>query len=234
MKILGTICARGGSKGIKNKNSQLLLRKPLIAYSIETLKKWNKAERIVCSTDSVKIQEIACNYGAETPFLRPAELATDEADKLDVLKHMVKYCEDEEKTKYDYIVDLDPTSPLRTVKDIDQSYNKILNSDADIVFSVYKAHKNPYFNMVELDDDGYAHLSKKPKELIVARQKAPQVYSMNASIYIYRRDFLIKTFNILSGKSLIYEMPDISIDIDRQIDFEFVEYILKKRLFNFD
>ncbi|MHA1438589.1 MAG: acylneuraminate cytidylyltransferase family protein [Promethearchaeota archaeon] len=234
MKILSTICARGGSKGVKNKNIRLLNGKPLIAYSIEALKSWNKTDKIICSTDSDDIRKIALKFGAETPFKRPSELATDTADKLDVLKHAVKFCEKKEKVTYDCIVDLDPTSPLRTVKDIDKAFNKFINSDADLLFSVYKSHKNPYFNMVELDENGYAKICKESTKYIKSRQQAPIVYSVNGSIYIYKRDFLIETSNILSGKVIIYEMTDLSIDIDREIDFDVIEYILKKRLFKFD
>lgn len=234
MRILGTICARGGSKGVINKNIRLLNGKPLISYSITALKAWGKANRIVCSTDSKKIQNIAKEYGAEIPFTRPAELATDDANKLDVLKHLLNICEEEENEKYDYIVDLDPTAPLRTVEDIKSAFNKLLNSDATLIYSVYKADKNPYFNMVELDKNGYAHLSKMPEKNITSRQKAPIVYSMNASIYIYRRNFLIETKSILNGKNIIYEMSDLSIDIDRQIDFNFIEFILKNGMFKFD
>jgi len=234
MRILGTICARGGSKGIKNKNIRTLYKKPLIAHSIEALKAWGKANRIVCSTDSEQIKKISNEYGAETPFIRPAELATDSASKLSVWQHMVKFCEKEENNKYDFIVDLDPTSPLRLVKDIDNGFEKLKKFDADIIFSVYKADKNPYFNMIELDENNYAHLCKTPKEYVTSRQQSPKVYSLNASIYILKRDFLIQTSNILSGKCIIYEMSDFSIDIDREIDFEFIEFILNKGLFKFD
>jgi len=234
MKILGTICARGGSKGVRNKNIRLLNGKPLIYYAIEALRVWGRADRIILSTDSIEIQKLAKKCGAETPFLRPVELATDSADKLDVWKHMHQFCEKEDNIKYDYIVDLDPTSPLRLISDIEQSFNKLLNSDADLLFSVYQSHKNPYFNMVELDKNNYAHICKKPENKIVARQQAPKVYSLNASIYVMRREFLVNTDCTFCGINIIHEMPDLSIDIDREIDFEFIEFILKKRFFEFD
>src|SRR4030042_6904536 len=113
MKILGTICARGGSKGVKDKNIRTLAGKPLIAHTIEYLKKWKKADRIVCSTDSEKIANITRHFGAEIPCMRPKELATDNASKLHVIQHIVKFCEEQDGTKYDIIVDLDPTEPLR-------------------------------------------------------------------------------------------------------------------------
>ena len=234
MKILGTICARGGSKGIKNKNIRMLLGKPLIAHSIETLKAWGGADRIVCSTDSQEIQKIARDYGAEAPFTRPKELASDTAGKLDVLKHMLIFCEDEENLKYDYIVDLDPTSPLRLVKDIENAFKRLIEINAGLIISVYRAHKNPYFNMIELDNDGFAQICKRPGSNLMSRQQAPQVYAVNASIYIYRRDYLVNISNLLEGRVGIYEMPDYSIDIDRPIDFEFIEFIVKRGVFKFD
>lgn len=233
MKILGTICARGGSKGVKNKNIRELAGKPLIGYTLEYFKQWGKADKIVCSTDSEKIAEIAKKYGAEIPCLRPKELATDNASKLEALQHIVKVCEQQEKTKYDIIVDLDPTAPLRKKKFLDEAFNKFIKSNANNLYSVNKARKNPYFNMVELDKNGYSILCKKSD--VVRRQDARTVYEMNASIYIYNRDFLLKTNTLHSDKTIIYEMPEVSsFDIDTEIDFQFVEYLIKSEVFKFD
>lgn len=233
MKILGTICARGGSKGVKNKNIRELAGKPLIAYTVEYFKKWGKADRIICSTDSEKIADIAQKYGAEIPFIRPKKLASDTASKIHVLQHIVKFCEKQDKTKYDIIVDLDPTAPLRKQKFLKEAYKKFTNSDADNLYSVCKARKNPYFNMIELDEKGYAHLCKD--STVFRRQDAKPVYELNASIYIYERDFLLNTNKLHSDKTIIYEMPDIaSTDIDSEIDFLFVAYLLKKGVFKFD
>ena len=234
VRVLGSICARGGSKGVKNKNSRFLKGKPLIAYTIEAFKAWNKATRIICSTDSEEIKKIALEHNIEVPFMRPAELASDTAGKIGVFKHMLKFCEEQEKVKYDYFYDLDITAPLRTVKDINSAFNKLLNSDADLIASAYKAERNPYFNMVELDKNGYAHLCKRFDKIIVSRQQAPEVFSLNASIYIFKRDFLINTNYIYSGKTIIYEMPDYAIDIDKEIDFDFIEFLLKEGKFKFD
>jgi CMP-N-acetylneuraminic acid synthetase len=233
MKILGTICARGGSKGVKNKNIRPIQGKPLIAYTITCFKKWGKANRIVCSTDSETIAKIAQKYGAEIPFMRPSELATDTTFKLLVLQHLVTFCEKQENSRYDIIVDLDPTAPLRKPRFIDEAFNKFVESDANNLYSVCKARKNPYFNMVEVDKEGYAHLCKTSS--ITRRQDAPIVYEINASIYIYKRDFLLKTKTLHSDKTIVYEMPDIaSIDIDTEIDFLFVEFLLTKGVFKFD
>ena len=233
MKILGTICARGGSKGVKNKNIKNLVGKPLIGYTIEYLKKWGKTDRIVCSTDSEKIADIAKKYGAEVPFIRPKNLAMDNTPKLKVLHHLVKFCEKQDKTKYDIIVDLDPTAPLRKQKHLKEAFKKFNNSDANNLYSVSKTRRNPYFNMVELDEKGYAYLCKKSN--VIRRQDAKPVYGMNASIYIYNRDFLLKAATPQSKKTIVYEMPELSsIDIDKEIDFLFVEFLIKKGVFKFD
>lgn len=233
MNILGTICARGGSKGVKNKNIRDLAGKPLIAHTVEYFKQWGKADKIVCSTDSEKIAEIAKKYGAEIPCMRPKELAADDTFKLDVLKHIVKFCEDEDGFEYDIIVDLDPTAPLRKKKYLDEAFKKFVENNVNNLYSVTRARKNPYFNMVELDEKGYAHLCKKSN--VVRRQDAQAVYEMNASIYIYKRDFLMKTNTLHSNKTIIYEMPDVaSTDIDSEIDFQYVEFLLKNEVFKFD
>ena len=233
MKILGTICARGGSRGVKDKNIRDLVGKPLVAHTIEYFKKWDKTDRIVCSTDSKRIAEVAKKYGAEIPCMRPRELARDNTFKLHVLQHIVKFCEKQDDTKYDIIVDLDPTAPLRKRSFLKEAFKKFIESEANNLYSVRKARKNPYFNMVELDKNGYAHLCKESN--VVCRQEAAVVYEINASIYIYNRDFLLNTDTLHSDKTIIYEMPDIaSIDIDSELDFNYVEYLIKSGVFKFD
>jgi len=235
MRILGTICARGGSKGVKNKNIREIDGKPLIYYTIEIMKKWGKANRIIVSTDSPEIVEIVNKYGAETPFLRPAELASDNAPKIPVIKHALKFCEEEEGNKYDLVVDLDPTSPIRTTRDIDGALQQFLDTKADVLYSVTEAKKNPYFNMVELDDNGNAHLSKALKGEFFRRQDTPKVYAMNGSIYIYNRDYLSEANSLHCDNEKVYIMDEISsIEIDREIDFKFIEYLLKSGVFKIE
>jgi CMP-N,N'-diacetyllegionaminic acid synthase len=232
MRILAIICARGGSKGVPNKNIRLLNGKPLIAYTIECAKKYTKFDRIIVSTDSPKIAEVAKQYGADVPFLRPKELATDTSPKIPVLQHAVRYLEQEENDRYDLIVDLDPTSPLRTVEDIENCVNKMIEKNPNVVFSVTPAHKNPYFNMVE-EKDGRVYLCKKLDRSITRRQDAPMVYAMNASIYVYKKDFLLNTDSVFSDNTMAVVMPEErSIDIDRPIDFEFVEFLMKRNNIN--
>ncbi|MDP7260352.1 MAG: acylneuraminate cytidylyltransferase family protein [archaeon] len=229
--ILLTVCARGGSKGVKNKNIREIAGKPLIAHTIEVAKKWGKADRIVCSTDSEEIAKAARDAGAETPFMRPSELATDEVSKMDVIRHAVGEAEKQYGERYDLIVDLDVTSPVRTSKDLDSCLKIFQENEVDSVFSVTNARKSPYFNVVELNSDGYAHLSKEPVSPIVRRQDAPEVYDMNASIYFYKREFLMnpETESPMSEKSAIYVMDDISsAEIDSELDLAFLEFLIEK------
>lgn len=229
MRILITICARKGSKRVKNKNMRDLMGKPLIAHTIETAKKWGRADRIIVSTDSNEIAEISREYGVEVPFMRPNELASDTAPKLPVIQHAVKYLKDEENEEFDLVVDLDPTSPLRTAEDLENAYNIMIQKNSINLFSVCLARKNPYFNMVELDDKGYAHLSKKLENPVFRMQDTPKVYELNASIYIYWTKYLFDMESVINDGSIIYEMPDErSIDIDSEVDFKMVEFFIKE------
>lgn len=230
-KIILTIAARGGSKGVKNKNIRILASKPLIAYTILQAKMWGKADKIICSTDSNQIADVAKQFGAEVPFMRPLDLAGDEAGKIDVLRHALMKTEELTGEKYDILIDLDATAPVRKLSDIDNAYKFFLKKSPKSLFSVTKCRKNPYFNMVEVGPDGYAALSKKLDGSVKRRQDAPKVYDMNASIYVYRRDYLLdkSTQSAISDRSIAYEMDNISaFDIDTEEDFLFLEYLLEK------
>jgi len=236
MNVLITICARGGSKGVKNKNIRVLKDKPLIAFTILQAKKWGKTEDIVVSTDSEAIASVASEWGAKVPFIRPSELAQDDSPKVPVIRHALITCEKLWGVKYDLIIDLDVTSPVRTAHDIENCMNKFISNKLSTLFSVVRAHKNPYFNMVEEDGDGFVHISKKLPENVYSRQKAPQVYGINGSIYCYSRDFLIDEKNTMpfSDRTMVYEMDDIAgFDVDREVDFKFLEFLLKEGVADF-
>lgn len=227
--LLITICARGGSKGVKGKNIRPLAGKPLIYYTIKQAKEWGKGNHIIVTTDSEEIAKVAKECGAEVPFLRPAEMATDTISKLPAIRHALKFCEDLYREKYDLVVDLDPTSPLRKISDLENALNLFLEKKPKTLFSVVPAHRNPYFNMVEEDSEGKAHLSKTGD--FFNRQSAPKVYDMNASIYIYSRNFLMDESNMkpISDNSVIYLMDEVSrTDIDSELDFKFIEFLVKE------
>ena len=231
MNILCTICARGGSKGVPNKNIRDLLGKPLILYTIEQAFRSKMINRVVVSTDSGQIASVAKQAGAEVPFMRPAHLATHDAPKLPVIHHTVQYYMNNVNYQPDYVIDLDPTSPLRLNEDIDKCLDLIINDPAcDSVITGYRSNKNPYFNMIEISQNGYAQLSKKTEKLIAGRQDAPAVYAMNASIYVWRTRVLLNQERIISGRVRFFEMPeDRSIDIDTEVDFKLVELLIKER-----
>ena len=194
MNVLITICARAGSKRIRNKNIITIAGKPLMTYTIEIAKKWGKAKRIICSTDSEEIAQIAKANGIDVPFYRPKELASDSAGKVDVIRHALESAERIYEEQFDLVVDLDVTSPLRTTHDLDSCLQVFMEKNPEVVFSVTKARRNPYFNMIEVNDQGFAVLSK-PASALLRTQDAPPVYDMNASIYFYSRNFLLDNGN---------------------------------------
>lgn len=224
MKVISTICARGGSQGLPGKNIRDLMGKPLIVHTIEQAQKCSFIDAVYVSTDSEDIAEMARQAGAEVPFLRPAELATSSAAKVPVIEHLVRWVE-EHKGKVDKIVDLDPTSPLRAQEDIEASY-ALLDADTDVVITAFEAEKNPYFNMVELDESGAVTLCKPSGA--TSRQQAPKVYAMNASVYVWHRETLPR--GIWGNRIKMHVMPrERSIDIDTLIDFKLVELLMREK-----
>ena len=232
--ILITICARGGSKGIPGKNIRPMNGKPLIAYTIETAFKFAKLHNayIALSTDSIDIKNTAEKYGLKTDYVRPAEMATDSAGKLPVIKDVMLYHEKLNNLTFDYVIDLDITSPLRTIDDLESALNDLIaNRDAVNLFSVSKAHRNPYFNMVEEQPDGFYNLVKKGN--FTTRQSSPKVYDLNASFYIFKRHFFEIYNSAITPMSIIYEVPHVCFDLDEPLDFEFLEFLLKNKKLNF-
>jgi CMP-N,N'-diacetyllegionaminic acid synthase len=229
-----TICARGGSQGVKDKNIRPLIGRPLIAYTISHALAWGKADRVVVSTDSERIADVARENGAEVPFLRPAPLAEGHVPKLAVIRHALAEMEQTSRMQFDVVLDLDVTAPLRHVADIENAYRLFLDRDALTLMSVVSARKNPYYNVVELSQEGFVHLSKDPGESITCRQNAPVVFDMNASIHIYRRAYVVDERNkhVCSKRAVAYVMDDLcAIDIDTEADFLVVESLLKSGIY---
>jgi CMP-N,N'-diacetyllegionaminic acid synthase len=238
MKIIITICARGGSKGIPGKNIKVINGIPLIAYSIDLAVQFRKKYNalIALSTDDIEIKKIVESYGITTLYQRPIYLATDVAGKIDTIKDVLLYEESLSNEKFDYLLDLDITSPLRTFEDIEQALFLLINRpEAYNIFSVNPASRNPYFNMVEENDNGFYSLVKTNSGAsVMTRQSAPKVFDMNASFYWYRRSFFdlgIKT--AITEKSMIYEMHHICFDLDHPVDFLFMEYLLQNNKLDF-
>lgn len=231
MNVVCTICARGGSTGLKNKNILRLRGKPLIAHSIIQAKKTKLFPLIVISSDSPTIRNIAMEWGADHVIERPTDLATTTAPKLPAIQHAVLETESVFKRKFDFIVDLDVTSPLRSVEDIILAFNMLVKHEkAENVVTAYPSRRSPYFNMIEVNQNGFVKLSKEPEKLIYRRQDVPLTYDMNASIYVWKRDSLFSSQRAISNQTLLYIMPEErSIDIDSKIDWKFVKLLAKDR-----
>ncbi len=236
--ILITICARGGSKGIPGKNIKELNGKPLVYYTIKIAEKFAEKYKadFSLSTDSLEIKKIAAIFGLVTDYLRPDELATDTVGKVGVIKHLLDFEEKKRNKTYKYIIDLDVTSPLRTIEDLYAAFLKLeSNEEAMNIFSVSPAKRNPYFNMVEeVNSDGFVQLVKNSGN-IKSRQTAPKVYDMNASFYVFRRDFFNRGFEIsITDKSLAYVVPHICFDLDEPEDFIIMSIMLRENLLEFE
>jgi CMP-N,N'-diacetyllegionaminic acid synthase len=229
LSVICVIPARGGSKGLPGKNIRELNGRPLIAYSIEQALKSRYIDKVVVSTDDRKIADVASSWGADVPFLRPPELSTDTASTIDVLLHCLGWFEKQDDHRnFDILVLLHATAPLRTVRDIDSCIELLAESGASNVFSVTEAHRNPYFNMVEVDHLGAVRLSKKGT--FTTRQSAPKVYDLNASIYVWQTALLKKKRRTILKTSRVYVMPkERSVDIDDGLDFE-IAALLQERI----
>jgi CMP-N-acetylneuraminic acid synthetase len=236
MRILITICARGGSKGIPGKNIKTLNGIPLISYSINIAKKFVEKHggEIVLSTDDSYIKNVASDFGLQCDYIRPAYLAKDTAGKIDAINDVINYQQKGNQNYFDYIIDLDVTSPLRTLIDLEEAFEILINNpEAYNIFSVSPANRNPYFNMVEEHSDGFVKLVKF-KNIIKSRQEAPAVYDMNASFYIYRRSFFERGLKTaITEKSLAYVMSHLCFDLDHPHDFVIMEILLKENLLDF-
>ncbi len=227
MNVLCTFCLRGGSKGIPNKNFLLINKIPLFQYSFEQGVKSKIFSHYVVSSD--KISKIKRKYKNEN-FLylkRPKVLAGDRAGKVKVIRHALLQAEKKFKIKFNYVFDLDITSPLRNIEDIKNCFKLIKKKKSNNLITICEAKKNPYFNLVEIKKDKI-FLSKSLKRKVLSRQRAPKVYEMNASIYGWNRDYLVKTDNLFSKKTSYYFMPhERSVDIDDVVDLKIVEMLLK-------
>lgn len=228
MNILITVCARGGSKGIPGKNIKEVGGRPLIAYTIDIARSYAQKHggEVVLSTDSEEIREVAKKYGLACDYVRPDFLANDTCGKPDAIADALRWAEERNSCVYDYVLDLDVTSPIRTLADVEACVDMIVaNPEAKTIFSVNPCARNPYFNMVQEGDNGYYRVVLGG--MYKTRQSAPKVYDMNASIYVYRRDVLLgENPRAITDRSLIYVMDHICFDLDEPADYDYLSYLL--------
>jgi len=223
-KILAIIPARGGSKGIPKKNIKPLRGKPLIAWTIEEAKKSRFLDKIIVSTDDEEIAAIARKWGAEVPFLRPAELAQDDTPGILPVLHALNYFSD-----YEYVVLLQPTSPLRLAEDIDGAISICEQGKNQFCVSVTENKIIPEW-MFLVNDRGALEPLNNNGEIPYQRQKTKKTYILNGAVYVGRKDALINAHSFLTPETVPYIMPfNRSVDIDDTIDFEWCEYLLEQR-----
>lgn len=238
-RILITICARGGSKGIPGKNIKELNGKPLLAYTIEVAKQFKnefQSVDIALSTDSEDIKVVATKFGLFSTYIRPDFLSGDKVGKIDAIRDILLYSERESACTYEYVLDLDVTSPLRSIADLREAF-MLLEQDpfAINLFSVSTANRSPYFNVVEQKTNGYYAQVKKPEGDVFTRQSAPLTYDLNASFYFYRRAFFdLEYKGAITDRSLIYKVPHVCFDLDHPIDFDFISYLITNQKLDFN
>ncbi|MEK4325858.1 acylneuraminate cytidylyltransferase family protein [Paenibacillus sp. FSL R7-0312] len=230
MRILFTICGRAGSKGIKNKNLKNFLGYPLVFYTASVIDLFMKQNShidcdIVVNTDSKDLMNlIEQNLKLQVDFIdRDPSLGQDYTPKIAVIQNSLEIMQERNKYNYDMVVDLDITSPLRTVGDVQSLIDKKTGCAADVVFSVTDSRRNPYFNMVKQSPEGYVRVIDSSFN---ARQQAPEIFDMNASLYAYTPSFLKSGKGIFEGRCDVIRMTDTAvIDIDNENDFELMEVI---------
>ena len=227
MNVLAIIPARGGSKGLPKKNIKPLGDKPLIAWSIDAAKASKKITKTIVSSDSDEIIKIAKQFGAEIPFKRPDDLASDTASTKDVLIHALNFYKSK-NIYFDYLVLLQPTSPFRDSKMIDEMIDEMIEKDVDMVVSVKETSANPYYVLFEENNKGF--LTKSKNANFTRRQDCPTVYEYNGSVYVIKIESLLKYNSLSFPKTIKYVMDNYhSVDIDNQFDFDFAEFLLNRR-----
>ncbi len=228
-RILAIIPARGGSKGLPGKNIREICGRPLIAWSIIQAKHCADIHRVVVSTDDHQIAKIANEYGAEVPFVRPTELANDTAPTIDVILHALCWLEKYENYRPEYILLLQPTSPLRTGKDIDGVLRVLMDKDARAVVSVCETDHHPWWSNT-LPESGSMKDFLRLEILNKRRQEFPIYYRLNGAIYLAEMDYLSKYNGFFGPETFAYKMPrERSIDIDSAMDFKLASLLMAEQ-----
>lgn len=224
--IIGIVPARGGSKGLPRKNILPLLGKPLVAWTIEEAKKSKYIDRLILSSEDDEIISVAHTWGCEVPFVRPIELAKDDTPGIEPVLHALNTLQE----KYDYVVLLQPTSPLRQVDDIDVAIQKCINSNAPGCVTVSEPDKSPYW-MYSLDNLYHLNpLIDTGKNTTHRRQELPKSYALNGAVYVSKTKWIEKNREFISSETIAHIMPkERSYDIDTELDFKICEFLLRSK-----
>jgi CMP-N-acetylneuraminic acid synthetase len=231
-KILAVIPARGGSKGLPRKNIRPICGTPLIAYSIETaLAARHLFHRVIVSTDDEEIASVARRYGAEVPFLRPAELGGDEVPMVPVLRHALQFIEQQDGIRLDWVCLLQPTDPFRTVEDIEAAIALARQGDCDSVISVVQVFSVHPILMKRIENGRLKHYCIEEKEGTRRQDFQPPAYMRNGAIYLTRRDVLMEHDSVWGEIIRPYIMPEErSVGVDSELDLKLVEILMEERL----
>jgi N-acylneuraminate cytidylyltransferase len=225
------IFARGGSKGVPQKNIRMLSGKPLIAYSINAALACHRVAKVVVSTDDEAIAEIARQYGAEVPFMRPKELAEDDSPEWLAWRHAIEFMNNSsEFPNIGTFVSLPATSPLRNVEDIDGCLDAFERGNTDMVVTVKGSERHPSFNMVTIAPDGDVRLVLPVDRPISRRQDARPVFDLTTVAYVASPQFILNKSSLFEGRVRAVTVPRVrALDIDTELDFQFAEFILERR-----
>ena len=227
--VLTMIPARGRSKGLPNKNIKELCGKPLIAWTIEQTELCSDIDQVVVSTDDEDIAKVANKYGAEVPFIRSAGLATDTASSIDVIFHALEWFKKHEGYHPDYILLLQPTSPLRTAKDIEGAIQTLKDKNAQAIVSVCETDHHPWWSNILPEDDNVKDFLR-PEILNKRRQDLPICYRLNGAIYLSGTEYLYDHNGFFGPDTFAYRMPkERSVDIDIDFDFKLASFLLEER-----
>ncbi len=227
---LCSICARGGSKGVKNKNLRDFSGIPLIAHIINIVQTTKLFDALAVSSDSHEILKVAQDCGVDYLIERPLDLATDEAAKLPAIQHCVTQVQKLSGKRFQTNVDISVTAPLILPEDISGAVKLLEESDAINVISGTQASHSPYFSLVEKQSNNFYSLMKKLETPFVRRQDCPPCYGLNGAIYVWKTSHFFILDKVITEKTLIYEMPqERSIDIDTEFDLEMAQYLYQRR-----
>jgi N-acylneuraminate cytidylyltransferase len=228
--VYAWIFARGGSEGLPGKNIKILNGKPLIAYAIQTALESKYIDKVFVSTDDAAIAEVARRYGAEVPFFRPAGLASSRAPERLAWRHAIEWVKGTGLPEMEVMVSLPPTAPLRTTEEVDRGIERFNSGECDTVLSICPTNRHPSFNVVRIGDDGLAELAAPLEAKVTRRQDCPPLYDITTAFYVTSPAFVLLEDSFWNGRTGVVEIPEAhAVDIDTLLDFEFTEFLMKKK-----
>jgi len=230
IRILGLTLARGGSKTVFKKNIRPICGKPLISYTIKEAQKSKFLSRYIVSTDDQEIKKVAESFGAEVPFVRPSEYSSDSASSVSAMQHAVRWVENQEGVKYDYVVELMCTNPMKNVYDIDMAIEKLIKTNSDSVIAVHQLEDHHPARIKKIIDDKIVDFCVSEIPESRRQDLTPKAYIRSGSIYALRRDFLmIEGKRYGSSNSRPYILPaERAVNIDTELDFLMAEILINK------